>query len=115
MTPAPLAGGLVFTSLGVGTTADHGCGITAAHAAYCWGSDSNGQAGDGPPAGANRDSPVAVAGGIAFTRILGGGAHTCELTAVGAAYCWGTNGNGQIGTGPPAGASYFTPTAAVSP
>jgi alpha-tubulin suppressor-like RCC1 family protein len=115
VTPALLPGGLTFTSLGVGTTASHGCGITAAHVAYCWGSDSNGQTGDGPPAGTNRDVPVAVVGGIAFASIGGGGAHTCGLTASGAAYCWGTNGNGQIGAGPPVGASYFTPTPVASP
>jgi alpha-tubulin suppressor-like RCC1 family protein len=115
ITPTLLAGGRVFTVLGVGPTASHGCGITAAHAAYCWGSDSNGQTGDGPPAGANRDAPVAVVGGIAFTSILGGGAHTCGLTASGAAYCWGSNSNGQIGAGPPVASSYFAPTPVVSP
>jgi alpha-tubulin suppressor-like RCC1 family protein len=115
VTPTLLPGGLTFASLGVGTTANHGCGVTAARVAYCWGSDSNGQTGDGPPAGLNRDVPVAVAGGIAFTSIWGGGAHTCGLAASGAAYCWGTNGNGQIGAPPPVGASYFTPTAVVSP
>jgi alpha-tubulin suppressor-like RCC1 family protein len=113
--PTLLPGGLTFTSLGVGPTASHGCAITASHAAYCWGVDTNGQTGDGPPAGSNRLSPVAVIGGIAFTSILGGGAHTCGLTATGAAYCWGTNANGQIGAGPPVGASYFAPTPVVSP
>jgi alpha-tubulin suppressor-like RCC1 family protein len=41
--------------------------------------------------------PVAVGGGLSFTQLAGGGAHTCALTSDGTAHCWGDNADGQLG------------------
>ena len=41
---------------------------------------------------------VTVAG-VTFTSVTAGSFHTCGLTPAGAAYCWGENGNGQLGDG----------------
>jgi YD repeat-containing protein len=71
--------------------------------AWSWGSNTNGQLGDGTTT--NRSSPVQVlgAGGIGFltgiaslsTRV----SHVLALSSVGTVWAWGLNGNGQLGNG----------------
>src|ERR1035438_5629495 len=78
------------------------CALDAAGAAYCWGSNGNGQLGDGKAS--DSSVPVAVdTGGVlagqTLTQITGDGYHDCALNTAGAAYCWGDNGTGQLGDG----------------
>ena len=35
--------------------------------------------------------------GVTLTQITAGYGHTCAVGSTGAAYCWGANGNGQLG------------------
>jgi len=95
--PQAVIGGLRFASINPG--ADHTCAITARGQAYCWGANSDGKLGDGTTTSSEVNGPQAVIGGLRFTSIRGGGTHTCALTARGQAYCWGENGNGQLGDG----------------
>jgi alpha-tubulin suppressor-like RCC1 family protein len=46
---------------------------------------------------------VLVAGGLSFAAVGAGLLHTCGLATTGAAYCWGFNYGGQLGTGASAG------------
>jgi len=110
--PVPLAvsGGLTFSTVTSSGPADHNCGLTGSGAAYCWGLNSAGQIG-GPTSAlcklplsktatvACALDPVAVAGGLNFVSISVGYAHTCGVTAGGAAYCWGDNSVGELGDG----------------
>ncbi|HEX5724734.1 MAG TPA: hypothetical protein VFX98_04665 [Longimicrobiaceae bacterium] len=75
----------------------HNCALTSAGQAYCWGYNADGRLGDSTYF--NPLMPVAVLplGGVAFTSVSAGGAHTCGLDSSGNAYCWGSNAYGQVG------------------
>ncbi len=96
--PVQVAGGLKFVSIDAGAV--HTCAVTSAGEAYCWGRNDRGQLGDGTTT--PRAVPVAVTGSLTFQRVAAGGfsvGHTCGLTDLGAAYCWGDNDRGQLGFG----------------
>jgi alpha-tubulin suppressor-like RCC1 family protein len=95
LTPIMVTGGLTFSALSAGTWG-YTCGVTTSGAAYCWGSNSYGQLGNGTTT--NSPTPVPVSGGLTFTAISAG-EHTCGLAAGGVAYCWGFNRRGQLGNG----------------
>jgi hypothetical protein len=97
-TPAPVAGGLVFSSI---TGRDHVCAITSAGAAYCWGANLGGSVGNGDSTGAAVFSPVPVVGGLTFASIGVSWEQTCALTPAGAAYCWGLTFGEEPGAPPP--------------
>lgn len=87
-----------FTAVSIESGADFTCGLTSAGAAYCWGGNDYGKLGDGT-SGTDRLAPVAVLGGLTFQSIAPGHFHTCGVTTAGAAYCWGDNESGALGTG----------------
>lgn len=85
---------------------DHTCALDAAGAASCWGANDQGQlgatSGDTCEFGGALPCalvPVAVQGGLSFTTLAVGDAHTCGMVADGHVYCWGRNEDGQLGDG----------------
>ena len=67
---------------------------------YAWGSNGDGQLGDGSTG--SRAVPGVVAGGGApagthFCQVAGGTFHTLALAATGRLYAWGRNNYGQLG------------------
>jgi alpha-tubulin suppressor-like RCC1 family protein len=84
----------------------HTCALAAGGATYCWGANDFGQAGrpgligafPNAPATVFYPTPMRVAEGLTFVAVTAGGFHTCGLTAGGAAYCWGYNGYGALGS-----------------
>ncbi|HEY0016304.1 MAG TPA: hypothetical protein VGC13_08300 [Longimicrobium sp.] len=91
-------GGHVFQSLSVGGDT-FACALTAAGAAYCWGRNGDGQLGNGTTSRELSYTPTAVAGGLRFSSVLAGSQHACGVTTNGAAYCWGSGDEGQLGNG----------------
>lgn len=70
----------------------HSCALDTAGKAWCWGSNAEGQLGDGT----STDSTVPVAANtdglsrdLTFSDIDAGGNQTCALDTSGKAYCWG--------------------------
>jgi hypothetical protein len=101
-TPTPVAGGLAFRMLSAGNA--HTCGLTADGSAWCWGSNPDGRLGVSPGVESCggvpcSTTPVAVSGDLRFTTISAGGSHTCGIATDGVVYCWGANGDGQLGNG----------------
>ncbi len=92
--PAPVNGGLSFSSLTAGT--DHICGL-ASGSVYCWGYNWYGQLATGDTL--QRLVPTPITGDPGLVSVFSGKLHACGLTAVGAAYCWGWNWLGQLGNG----------------
>jgi alpha-tubulin suppressor-like RCC1 family protein len=95
-TPLPVAGGLRFRQVGAAGQR-HTCGVTVDDRAYCWGSNRDGQLGDGTISRHLR--PFAVAGGLKFRQVSARFSHTCGVTLGNVAYCWGLNSDGQLGDG----------------
>ncbi|WP_420130502.1 hypothetical protein [Longimicrobium sp.] len=83
-----------FAGIEVGLS--YSCARTPAGQAYCWGWNARGQLGDGT--GTHRRAPAPVAqGAAAYAEINAGGDFTCARTSAGQAWCWGANGDGQLG------------------
>jgi alpha-tubulin suppressor-like RCC1 family protein len=82
----------------VTTGRDFTCALTRGGAAYCWGDNYRGRL--GTIASQERlPAPAAVRGGLTFGSISAGYDHVCALTKEGAAYCWGSDDHGKLGTG----------------
>ena len=88
----------------------HSCGDTTAGAAYCWGSNRDGNLGLAGPAPQTcaygnfapsecAFSPMAVSTSLSFVYVTAGLGYTCGYTTTGEVYCWGRNDNGQHGNG----------------
>jgi alpha-tubulin suppressor-like RCC1 family protein len=76
--------------------AAHACAVTSTGEAWCWGSNSSGQLGNG--SSTDSPSPVRVTSlNEKVAAISLGGEHSCVLTAAGTAKCWGSNQSGQLG------------------
>ena len=99
--PTAVAGGHTFAEISAGS--GHTCAVTVTNVAYCWGANSYGQLGSGDTAAARQPQPVS--GGLAFrfvsTSRMYGALYvvSCGVTTSDAGYCWGSNNDGQLGTG----------------
>jgi len=87
---------------------DHTCALIDNGTVQCWGRDNSGQLGDNTTNtnGVNNasdegvDTAVNLSGSISnFIQIAAYSGSTCGLTDNGTIWCWGSNGNGQLGDG----------------
>ena len=76
----------------------HTCVLSTAGSIYCWGSNDAGQLGQSSFTGASSSTALKVEGlNSRIKKVVAGRLHTCALDTAGSAYCWGSNGTGQIG------------------
>ena len=98
LAPTTVAGGLTFKALAAGR--DHSCAIAADDKVYCWGINGAGQLGSGAGANLFASSPTLVDASLTVRSVAAGGTHSCAANLAGiVAYCWGANGQGQLGDG----------------
>ncbi|MGB2694858.1 MAG: flexitail domain-containing putative surface protein [Dehalococcoidia bacterium] len=82
------------------------CALTQDGGVKCWGSNFNGQLGDGT-FGNSRRTPadvIVAPGGAPLTGVAAvsaGASHTCALMMTGGVKCWGSNNFGEVGDGSP--------------
>jgi alpha-tubulin suppressor-like RCC1 family protein len=104
---------LRFTAVATGPA--HTCAITTAGEALCCGLN-----GEENRLGSNQlergaavvsEAPLPVLTDERFTGISVGADHACALNAQGIAFCWGSNRNGQLGSG--LAAPWWYPSAAL--
>jgi alpha-tubulin suppressor-like RCC1 family protein len=77
------------------------CAVSTGGDLDCWGADPYGEVGNGTSV-AEVESPAAVSLPGTAEMVSAGGEHTCAVvdgTTNGQAFCWGQNGNGQLGDG----------------
>lgn len=84
-----------FTSISAGI--NHTCAIATSGVAYCWGGGGDGEFGNGLTN--NSSVPVLVnsPSSLTFKSITAGANHTCAIMSDNTAYCWGYNGDSQLG------------------
>jgi len=91
---------------------EHACALMSSQQVYCWGYNVDGETGTGTLSD-TLATPIVVSG-LQASQVSAGGFHTCAIgyppvAPYGAAMsCWGTNAEGQLGTGS-VGASQDTP------
>ena len=81
---------------------NHTCAIASDNRAYCWGSNKNGQLGNGSTADSNVPVAVNMSGALAGKTIKQMSVEfstSCVVASDNRAYCWGSNKNGQLGNG----------------
>ena len=78
----------------------HSCAIRRDASLWCWGSNDQGQLGNGTTDGAS--TPVQVAGND-WAMVQAGRSHTCGVRTNGVLSCWGDNAHGGLGNGTQAG------------
>jgi|GEM_PF-1342087 len=87
----------------VGTTVTagdfHTCAILNTGTTTCWGSNDNGQLGNGSNTDSATPVTVDLPVGATATTITAGSFHTCAILNTGTTTCWGNDFYGQLGNG----------------
>jgi alpha-tubulin suppressor-like RCC1 family protein len=79
---------------------DHGCALKLDQTLHCWGRNDMGQLGTGLPSDEAVLEPIQLGTFAGWTGLSAGWAQSCGVYQ-GQVYCWGMNGDGEMGIGMP--------------
>ena len=87
----------------VSVSAGTSCALKTDATLWCWGYNAHGETGTGSP-GTDRLLPTQVGAAsdwesVSATGAGGLGNHACAVNTGGQLWCWGYNGDGEVGTG----------------
>ena len=105
LTPVPVSGPATRKWSSISAGGFHTCGVTTGGDAFCWGSGTSGQLGNGASLDSAVPVPVTNAAALRWTSITAGDSHSCATSTVGWAVCWGSDDNGRMGNGAPPAAN----------
>jgi alpha-tubulin suppressor-like RCC1 family protein len=91
--------------------AGHSCALMSSATARCWGSNIDGELGDGSTTSRATAAPVAL---TSVAQISAGADHTCARRLDTTVACWGANSSGQLGDGTTTSASLPTTVPALT-
>ncbi len=77
----------------------HTCARLSGGKVECWGSNYDGQLGNGLADRNSHPTPIEVKGISSATQFTAGDLHSCALLSDGRVKCWGQNNSGQLGDG----------------
>jgi alpha-tubulin suppressor-like RCC1 family protein len=91
----------ITSAISVTAGAAHSCALLADRTVWCWGTNRNGEIGQGTPSTTAISTPTKVLNISNATLIAAGDNHTCAKLSDSAfsAVCWGLNSSGQLGSG----------------
>lgn len=87
--------GVTFTS--ISAAEKHTCALDTTGQAWCWGYGAEGAMGGGFSFGDSIPVQVTHPVGVTFSYLHTEYRHTCAVDTSGGAWCWGKNGNAQLG------------------
>lgn len=99
-TPVAVAGAAGVVLRQVSFAVNAVCALNTASSVLCMGANESGQLGRGGWDTLLHHDLTAVSGGRTFALLATGFRHACATQADGAAYCWGSNAQGQLGATP---------------
>ncbi len=82
----------------ISTGQSHACGIQSDGSLWCWGDNAEGRLGIGTTGG-TRSTPQRVGSQTNWASISASWPHSCATRTDGTAWCWGTDGSGELGNG----------------
>lgn len=95
-TPVEKPDGISFSDK-LSSGINHTCVVDTNGDNWCWGDNSYGQFGNLSNSPSNSPVTTSMPPGISFTAVAAGFDHTCAIDTIGNAWCWGSNGSGQLG------------------